>query len=135
MNAIDIDGDSALIYAVYCGHANCARTLLDKGADVNRFGANTPLMIAASNGFYKCLNILLQHRLDTINEQNKEGNTALMLACGNGHSRCLQLLIQAGGDVNKADNNGDTAWTYASKHGHDKCLDLLFRAGIEIIIE
>lgn len=76
------------------GHTECARYLLEQGADINcqDEDGHTPLIAAAKNGEIGVIELLIMHKADlTLYDNN--GNTALHLACLKKHSHTALLLL------------------------------------------
>lgn len=119
------------------GYERIVRLLLIRGADVNlalRWSGDTPLMLAARDGFADIAATLLDGGAD-MNRQNNDGQTALMIAIENRHRRAqgwpdeffetVRILVERGADVNLADNNGKTAVMLAEERGYSDIVDLL----------
>lgn len=87
LNSQNKVGNTALALAVEAGHLSVAELLLDdKRIDVNVMNKElrTPLMIAALKSRVQIFRLLLQHGVNTLN-QDSEGRDALLLAQ---HSKC-----------------------------------------------
>jgi hypothetical protein len=84
---------SAMHYAVYAGHDEIARLLLDRGADVNARAPNdsTPLMMAALTGHEDLAMMLIGDGADP-GLVNDRGDTALIWAMRYGNLRIAQLV-------------------------------------------
>ena len=81
INAVDEDGNTALMLAAFFAKKDIVRALLDAGADVNvkNKKGNTALIIAAWHGRINMVKLLLAKGVD-INVKDKYGNTALKIA-------------------------------------------------------
>ena len=123
-------GETALMWAVAGNHANAARVLIERGADVNarsstlefpkdRFGLEgvvsilprgywTPLMYAAREGSLEASRVLADAKAD-LNATDPDGTTALVLAIINGHFDTAAMLAEKGADPNLADSAGMAA--------------------------
>lgn len=112
----DGGGLTPLIYAAREGCLDCARTLIEAGADVNQVSNYgwTPLLTATQNRHYKLAAYLLDHGADP-NLSNKGGWTPLYLATDNrnieagdypvrkpdmDHLDFIKLLLDKGAKVN-----------------------------------
>jgi hypothetical protein len=98
------------------GHLECARALLEAGADVAqaRQDGFTALMVASSKGHLECMRALLEAGAD-VAQARQDGWTALMAASKAGHLDCMRALLEAGADVMQLTPNGNCALTYACK--------------------
>lgn len=81
INAVDVDGTTALHEAVLNGHTECVRILLDHGADVNIQNAdgNTPLYLAVRRRHVECIKLLLAYGAD-VNIENNNNVTPVHVA-------------------------------------------------------
>ena len=112
----DGGGLTPLVYAARENCMECAKTLVEAGADVNQrtFYGWTPLLVATQNRHYKLADYLLEHGANP-NTPNKGGWTPLYLATDNrnieggdypvrtpdmDHLDFIKLLIAKGADVN-----------------------------------
>ncbi len=96
-------GETPLILAVEFGNADCARLLIEAGADVNLCdkGTMTPLHVAARHGrsYYKaCTKLLIKAGANL--EARYKGRTPLHEACLRGNAGQAELLLEAGADIN-----------------------------------
>ena len=98
VNARDIEGRTALMFAVINGHADTVKALLEHGADVNAKAddGGTALMLAACGGNGEIARALLDHGADVGGKFTLTGKTALALAEEHGYSAIVELLRQAG---------------------------------------
>ena len=112
----DGGGLTPLVYAAREDCIECAKTMVEAGADVNQrtFYGWTPLLVATQNRHYKLAAYLLEHGANP-NLANKGGWTPLYLATDNrnieggdypvrapdmDHLDFIKLLIAKGADVN-----------------------------------
>jgi len=94
-------GATPLLLAVFDGHTEIVRLLLEKGADANcKFpGKNvTALMIAAQNNHIEITKLLLEKSVD-ITAKTADGIDAKLIAEKNGHMDILGLLNQKTRDL------------------------------------
>lgn len=85
--------------------------LLEKGAPVDatdEFG-NTPLIIAAQNGYKRMTKLLLRHNAD-INAQNNRGNTPLHFSYAYGFKVLAEYLKEKGADDTIRNDGGLTCY-------------------------
>jgi ankyrin repeat protein len=77
---------------------------VDQGAnaDVNLArtdNGQTPLYIAASNGYEKCVAMLIKANADVNLATTDDGQTPLYIAAQEGHEKCVAMLIKANADA------------------------------------
>ena len=96
----------ALTVASILNHAECVKTLIEPGADVNvttaknKFLSQRPaLSLAALMGNSQCVNALIASGAD-VNKMDEKKCTALTFAAQGGQSESMKILIEAGADVN-----------------------------------
>ncbi|KAK3939395.1 ankyrin repeat-containing domain protein [Diplogelasinospora grovesii] len=99
VNAVDLAGGTALIFAAEHGHLPILKYLVDQKADWRaRDGAgNDAFYIACAAGDILCAAFLLGCGLD-INGQNSKGNTPLHGAARRGHLEMVRWLLCMGAD-------------------------------------
>jgi thiosulfate/3-mercaptopyruvate sulfurtransferase len=103
------------------------------GEDVNQRGFNgeTPLMVAARNGYVEYL-VELIFRGAALDLRNNDGNSAVWLACYSNNAYVLLALIQAGADINIQNDNGANPLIYSASAGRLEMVQLLLQAGANI---
>ena len=121
INEPQVDGTTALHWAVQADDIDMARMLLDAGADTaarNRAGAPA-ILPAAVNGSAEMLTLLLAAGTDPDMTVSATGDTPLMLAARTGNADAVQVLIDNGADVNAREAWGQTTplmWAVAQNH-------------------
>ncbi|KAI9018012.1 ankyrin repeat-containing domain protein [Phycomyces nitens] len=179
LNSKDEDGRTALHWAASGGHVDVVQFLLEKGAltlrdevihDIITIFFNiyiygycntlypqsgwTPLMIAASAGHEKVVELLLEHGSDPL-EQNESGQTALHYAASKnkleynanpnqtnnmqqtplhraasqGYTAIVKVLIGSKARVNVRDQLANTPLHLACEEGHGDTAELLIQHG------
>ncbi|MCE3255469.1 MAG: hypothetical protein K0R25_963 [Rickettsiaceae bacterium] len=113
------------------------RTIIGSGlVDVDQTfsdGASTISYIAAAEGHYKYLEILVDRKAN-LDKANNDGVTPLFAASQNGHHKCVETLLT--NELNKADpdkakNDGATPLFVASQMGHHECIKTLLEKGAD----
>jgi ankyrin repeat protein len=127
VNARQIDGATALHWAVYRADLDSLDLLIKAGAQVdakNREGI-TALHMSSLYGNSKMIDRLLKARADA-KQKGPAGETMLMLAARNGNPEAITLLIAAGADVNAAEPiRGTTALMWAVEQRHPEAVAAL----------
>lgn len=132
VNAPQIDGMTALHWAVYRDQTDMVEWLLAAGADPtveNRYGV-TPLSLACTNGNSVVVEKLLEAGADP-NAALPSGETALMTAARTGKLKPLQALLNRDAAVDAQEKNGQTALMWAAAEGHVEVVDALLAAGAD----
>ncbi|GIY78030.1 hypothetical protein CDAR_232511 [Caerostris darwini] len=75
----------------------------------------TPLQMAATNGFLRCLNILIERGAD-VNAKDRFDVTAMHMAAEKGHLSCLQALINANAECSQPTKFSKTGCYTAVPH-------------------
>jgi len=134
VNVAEIDGTTALHWAVHHDDVDTVKRLLRAGALVNasnRYGVK-PLSIACLNGSGVIAEALLEAGADQ-NTSQPEGETVLMTAARSGSLSVVNLLIARGADVNAKETwRGQTAVMWAAAEGHAAVVRLLANHGADI---
>jgi ankyrin repeat protein len=133
VNAPQVDGATALHWAVYRGDVAMVDLLLGAGANVasaNREGV-TPLAMASLYGHLPIVERLLQAGAD-VKERGPNGETVLMFAARNGDPQLIRALIAAGADVNATESlRVTTALMWAVEQRHPEAVKALLAAGAD----
>ncbi|MGO4890673.1 M48 family metallopeptidase [Anaerobacillus sp. MEB173] len=122
----DMDGWTALHWAVKDVNTDVTKAILDSGADPNLmdYYGETPLMKAAWDGRAEMVTLLLEAG-GTINEQDYNGWTPLIYAVQSGDIETIQILLNAGANQDIKDHGHLTALMHAIQQGNDKVVNLL----------
>lgn len=115
--------ESALMMAALKGHLAQARTLIEKGADVNKTGW-TPLHYAATHGHLPVIELLLEHHA-YIDAQSPNGTTPLMMAAHYGTPAAVKLLLEEGADPRLKNEQGLSAIDFAQRASRQESADLI----------
>jgi ankyrin len=134
VNAPQVDGATALHWAIYRDDAEMADVLIRAGANVkvaSRDGV-TPLAMAALYGNPSMILKLLKAGADA-KEVGTNGQTALMLAARNGNPEAVKVLIEGGANVNARETlRGTTALMWAVEQKHPAAVKALLAGGADV---
>lgn len=84
----------------------------------------SPLDIAAMNGSYECMGILLQKGISP-NESQGHEELPLHYAARAGHLSCVQLLVINGAKLNVKNGKSDSSYELAKKERHEAVANYL----------
>jgi uncharacterized protein len=133
VNAAQVDGATAIHWAVYNDDLEAVNLLIKAGANVkvkNRNGI-TPLAMACLYGNGAIVESLLNAGGDA-KERGTTGETTVMLAARNGNPAVIQLLLAQGVDVNARENlRGTTALMWAVEQKHPEGVKALLAGGAD----
>jgi len=133
VNQPQVDGATALHWAIYRGDTESADLLIGAGAKVsaaNRLGI-TPLAMAALYGDARLVDTLVKAGADA-KALGPNGETMLMLAARNGNAGVVKLLIEAGASVNATEPlRGTTALMWAVEQRNPNAVQALLDAGAD----
>ncbi len=132
INASQVDGMTALHWAVYHDNTATAIELLNRGANAtaeNRYGIK-PLYLACLNGNAKLVRALLDKGANP-NTSIAGGETVLMTASRTGSMESVLALLKAGADVNGKERKGQTAVMWAAAEGRSDVVQALVDAGAD----
>jgi uncharacterized protein len=133
VNAPQIDGATALHWAVYRGDAEMAELLIRVGANVkaaNRDGV-TPLAMAALYGNAPMISRLIKAGAEAT-EVGPNGQTVLMLAARNGSPDAVKVLVEGGAKINARESlRGTTALMWAVEQRHPEAVKVLLAGGAD----
>jgi ankyrin repeat protein len=111
------DGRTCLSIAVYYGHLDICRLLIDKGAKVEAKDSHgsTPLHCAAVQDHVEIVRLLCDHGAD-VEARGNSGWRPLHCAAYNVHITVVKELIEErNAEINASDNGGMTALTWARR--------------------
>ncbi len=133
INAPQVDGMTALHWAVYHDRLDLVRRLLDAGADAsaaNRYGV-IPLSLACANGNAEVASALLAAGADP-NAVLPGGETVFMTAARTGRIEVVEALYEAGADIRfREPKRGQTALMWAAAEGNLEVVELLLEVGAD----
>jgi ankyrin repeat protein len=133
VNAAQVDGMTALHWAVNNDDAEMAGLLVRSRANVNatnRYGV-PPLSIACTNGNVALVRLLLDAGADA-NAVLPGGETVLMTAARVGSLEAVKALLARGANPNAQERRDQTALMWAAAEGHATVVRALIEAGSTI---
>lgn len=132
VNATQVDGMTALHWAVYHDDLATVQRLVAVGADPSaetRYDVG-PLWIACRNGNAAIVELLLDAGANP-RATMRGRETLLMTAARTGKLGPVKALLVHGVDVNAKERKGQTALMWAAAEGHLTVVDALIKAGAE----
>jgi len=132
VNVPQVDGTTALHWAVYHDDETLGKELLARGANAsaeNRYGIE-PIYLACLNGNVNMIRALLAAGAHP-NTEIRGGETALMTASRTGKTAPVRVLIEAGAEVDAKERKGQTAIMWAAAEGHTEVVRALLAAGAD----
>jgi ankyrin repeat protein len=134
VNAPEVDGTTALHWAVRADDLEMTDRLIRAGADVkiaNRYGV-TALYLASVNGNAPMIEKLLKAGADA-NAVGTEGETPLMTAARTGNVEAARVLLNHGAAVDSRESwHGQTALMWASAQKHPEMIKELIAHGADV---
>ena len=134
VNAAEVDGSTALHWAVHRDDVDMVDLLIGAGADVKattRYGV-TPISLAAVNGSGAVIKRLLRAGADP-NAALHGGETALMTAARTGDPEAVRILLAGGANVNETEQTRrQSALMWAAAEGNTEAIKVLVEAGADI---
>jgi uncharacterized protein len=133
VNATQVDGMTALHWAVYNDDVETARLLVRSGANVkaaNGYGV-PPLSLACTNGNAEMVKLLLEGGADA-KATLPGGETVLMTAARAGNLETVKALLARGADPNARERSDQTAIMWAAAEGHAPVVRALIDGGADI---
>jgi ankyrin len=135
VNAPQVDGTTALHWAVRLDDVDMADLLIRAGAKVNstnRDGA-TPLQLAALNGSAAMIEKLVKAGADPNAPLSSSGDTALMFAARTGTTDAIKVLLETGANVNAKESwGGTTPLMSAVAERHPAAVKMLIERGADV---
>lgn len=137
VNAADMDGTTALHWALERADEEMSAFLIRGGADVlarNRYGV-PPIIVAAPTGSKPLMEMLLEAGASP-NTSLPEGETVLMTAARAGRPEVLELLLDRGAKVNASERwREQTPLMWAASEGHVPAIQLLVSRGADVRVK
>lgn len=135
VNVQDKYGWTALFYASYFGHANCAEVLLERGAHINLVDQDgmSCLIWAAGRGHHLVVDLLIKHGA-SVNVADRYNTSALIWACRKGNTDIARLLLDNGALIDEPGMYGWTPLVVAVKGNHIELTRLLLSLNCNVNI-
>lgn len=138
VNAPQVDGTTALHWAVRANDLKMTELLLKAGARVSaatESGA-TPMLLAAMNGNAPMIERLILAGADPNAPLSQTGDTALMIAARTGKVEAVRMLLDHGAKVNAKETwGGTTALMWAASEHHSDVTKLLVDRGADVNVK
>jgi len=134
VNAPQVDGATALHWAVYRNDLDAASQLIRAGAKVNLANREgmTPIAMAALYGQSQMVEALIKAGADA-KQKNARGETLVMFASHSGNPDAIKLLVANGADVNAKETvRGTTALMWAVEQRHPSAAKMLVELGADV---
>jgi uncharacterized protein len=135
VNAPQIDGTTALHWAVRSDDGDLADLLIQAGANAsaaNREGV-VPMQLAAMNGSAAMILRLIKAGANPNAPLTEYGDTALMMAARTGKTDAVEVLIEGGVKVNAVETwGGTTALMWAVSERHPAAVKVLIDHGADV---
>ena len=130
IEALDENGNTALVYAVKQGKLDEIDYLLDHGADIDLGDKKerTPLILAIKKGNEKAFLKLIMRGAE-IDMKDSKGRTALMIAARYNRLEMAIILLEHDAYIDDTDNYKETALFHAAYKGNKRIFKYLVRQG------
>eukprot|EP00980_Cylindrotheca_fusiformis_P028070 scaffold22577_cov122-Cylindrotheca_fusiformis.AAC.49 len=122
INMLSHSGGSSVMFAAAGGHVECARQLMEFGADVVAIARAQP-------GYEEKLAKMIEEGQVQEEEPHVDGVTALHVAAQGGFLDMVRLLLEAGADVSHLDDAGRSPLVLAVQGNHGEVASALVAAG------
>ncbi|XP_066457236.1 fibronectin type 3 and ankyrin repeat domains protein 1 [Eleutherodactylus coqui] len=120
--AVNMNDEDAVLKILQSGHVK---------VDIPDKLGFSPLMIAAQRGYFRIVQLLIDHGAD-MNKENGSGKNSLILACFAGHLDVVEYLRQQGASWESRDKGGCTAMHSAVDGGNVKLIEWMISDGCEV---
>ena len=127
-----------LMYAVYMGHVEVARVLVEAGADVNTAHAPDHTVLYHALESFQLSAELVQLLVDAGVDVNHKSLfwtvefASRTLAGGSEVQEVMRILIDAGADVRARDESGTPVIVHAVRYRNNQLVETLLRSGADI---
>ncbi|MGI9274444.1 MAG: ankyrin repeat domain-containing protein [Endozoicomonas sp.] len=124
-------GCTPLFLGAYYGNLDFVRSRLKSNPEelnITDSEDRSPLSVAAANGHYDSVALLLEYHTD-LQQCTKKGASLMFCAAESGNAHIVELLLQHHADINKADRDGLTPLRQAVQNGHKEAAKVLLKHG------
>ena len=131
INFQDEIGQTPLILASAKGYLSMVKKLIERGArvDASQKDGTNAAYVAAQNGHFDVLKLLIQNHSNLINLKGYKGQLPLFPAASNGHLDIVKYLTSLSNkSIHIQDNDGQTPFIAAAKNGHSDVAEYLLSA-------
>mmetsp|Transcript_14721 Transcript_14721/g.23807 ORF Transcript_14721/g.23807 Transcript_14721/m.23807 type:complete len:897 (-) Transcript_14721:44-2734(-) len=124
INLFAHSGGSAVMFAAAGGHVECAKQLMELGADITAVARNKP-------GYVEKLNKMIEEGQVQEDEPHVDGLTAIHVAAQGGHLEMVKVLIEAGveSSLGHLDDAGRSPLVLAVQGNYGEVASVLVEAG------
>lgn len=138
INKKDVQGRTALHYAVERGHISVLNILVKHPYNISRINISAkdkngviPLHLAAEKGYIKIVELLVNNG-SKINAQDKDGLSPLHLAAEKGHLEVVEFLIEKCAKIHLKDKNNYNPLHLSIQKSDLKVIKCLLRKAVNI---
>ena len=117
-------GETALMLAAFAGNEDLTKTLVEKGASINKTIGWSALHYAATNGHDEIVSYLLSKGGD-VNARTDAGVTPLYMAARGMYRKTVMMLLRAGAYRDLCNVQGQSPADAARKAGDTELADYL----------
>jgi ankyrin repeat protein len=131
--AMDANGNSALILAVYSNNLSLIRELVEKHRlplNLQNFDGETALSVAVMNNNYEIAKFLIERGAD-LNTSNCRCESPLHQAVVLGNMDIIRLLLDGGSYMDSEDECGETPLHFAVREDQVEVVDYLLSVGAD----
>lgn len=122
INELSYSGGSSVMFAAAGGHLECAKQLMEYGADIVKIAR-------AGEGYEERLAQMIAEGQVQEEEPHVDGVTALHVAAQGGYLDMVNMLLEAGADVSHLDDAKRSALVLAVQGNHGEVASVLVAAG------
>lgn len=134
-NAMEVNGDTALILACKQSHQAIVLLLIEKGANLNKSNlkGETALYITIENKQWELTRLLIEHGADPNTIWPYRKGTVLMKVALAGNQEMVSLLLEKGANPNCQNSVGETALFFTVQN--QGITELLIKHGADVNIK